>query len=69
MNIALGALATVVGQAQFKFQADRRKRERNLDVFFGAVRSAMVMTEQAEDAAKAAKLQGQTADPIRKLDS
>ena len=69
MNIALGALATVVGQAHFKFQGDRRKREHNLDIFMGAVRSAIAMTEQAEDAARGAKLQEQTADPIRKLDS
>lgn len=69
INIALAALGTVVGQAQYGLQKDRQKRERNLDVFMGTVRSAIAMTEHAEDNAKAAKLQEQTADPIRKMDS
>ena len=67
MNVALGALATVVGQAQYKFQSDRHKRQRNLDIFNETVVQAMNMTEQAEENAAAAKDAAQKQDPIRRL--
>lgn len=67
MNIALGALATVVGQAQYHFQKDPVKRNRNLSTFFGTVTAAIHMT-QTEEALQAQQREAaQKSDPIRKL--
>lgn len=67
MNIALAALATVVGQAQFSLQKNPVKRARNVETFVRSVQTSIHICEIEEAQTSAQREAAQKSDPIRKL--
>ncbi len=65
INIALGALATVVGRAQASFQKEPNKRRRNIEIFMQTVGRAMELEDAAEHDRQAKAKAAQMSDPLR----
>lgn len=67
IDIALGALAIIVGRAQYTFQRDSVKRSRNLAIFMASVNKAINMVHQEMQQDEEAREAAQTKDPVRRL--
>lgn len=67
MNVALAALAMVVGRAQYGLQKDPLVRHRNMVTFQNSVTKAINMFASAEALESAQREAAQKSDPVRKL--